>query len=38
MNGQKKAKRKSITLTFRPFLAIFSIFHERAKRSKNASL
>jgi hypothetical protein len=36
--GKKQQKSKAIALTFRPFLATFSIFHKWAKNSKKVRL
>jgi hypothetical protein len=36
--GEKQQKSKAIALTFRPFLAIFFIFHKWAKNSKKVRL
>jgi hypothetical protein len=36
--GKKQQKSKAIALTFRPFLATFSIFYKRAKNSKKVRL
>ena len=40
INGQKTAKkvRLYIALTFRPFLATFSIFHKWAKKQKSKAI
>jgi hypothetical protein len=36
--GKKQQKSKAITLTFRPFLDTFAIFHNWAKNSKKVRL
>jgi hypothetical protein len=36
--GKKQQKSKAIALTFRPFLATFSIFHNWAKNNKKVRL
>jgi hypothetical protein len=36
--GKKQQKSKAIALTFRPFLATFSIFHKWAKNNKKVRL
>ena len=36
--GKKQQKSKAIALTFRPFLADFSIFEKEAKNSKKVRL
>ena len=36
--GKKQQKSKAIALTFRPFLADFSIFEKEAKKSKKVRL
>jgi hypothetical protein len=33
-SGQKTAKNKAIALTFRPFLATFTVFHKWQKTAK----
>jgi hypothetical protein len=34
--GKKQQKSKAISLTFRPFLATFVIFHKWAKKQKKS--
>jgi hypothetical protein len=36
--GKKRPKSKAVALTFRQFLATFSIFHKWAKNSKKVRL
>jgi hypothetical protein len=36
--GKKQQKSKAVALTFRPFLATFSIFHKWEKNSKKVRL